>query len=313
MPIYRIKNNTSNNIDIFGITISAQTYYDIPQTEIELWKNDYRVFQLVANGSLIVNNGSDDIDDIINPVEGWRYLEGDIKPPVDTKGRWKIIIDDPSDENHKKSFMLTSSVFLDADSEYHENIKLKPDETLYIYNICSMSPSIPFKTSIEYWEENNGYLHRSAGNMLYDGMATFVVDASADANTNTIVLSALNYNDFNHIIVSGIYYIFGNRVNSVNGKYYAVKIVNVNAATHEVTIEKPLSFDLHPDDLLVFGERPLLNLSNDRDISILSFSYHPLKLKTEATSSFIKIRIENVSNQYAGEVSFTMCGYIEKR
>jgi hypothetical protein len=67
----RLKNNTQLELTICGQTILSGEYYAITISEERNWCGDEYLLQCVSNGSIIVNNGG---EDIIDPVEGMKYL-----------------------------------------------------------------------------------------------------------------------------------------------------------------------------------------------------------------------------------------------
>jgi len=69
----KVKNNTAEVHTWCGQEIQAGQYYEIPETDIERWKNDAQVFEDVGNSNLIVNDGT---KDFTNTVEGWNFLCG---------------------------------------------------------------------------------------------------------------------------------------------------------------------------------------------------------------------------------------------
>lgn len=81
--IVRIKNNTLSGGTWVGSSIMAGNYFDVAEEDITKWAADPDVFSDVASGNLIVNKGADNVDDIINPLEGWKWLIGDILPTSD--------------------------------------------------------------------------------------------------------------------------------------------------------------------------------------------------------------------------------------
>jgi hypothetical protein len=75
--IVKIKNNSGSDGTWAGQFIAADAYYQIESGECEVWKNDNQVFADIANGALIVNNGT---EDLIDAVRAWSWLMGDTMP-----------------------------------------------------------------------------------------------------------------------------------------------------------------------------------------------------------------------------------------
>jgi hypothetical protein len=74
--IIRVKNNTGAEATWNGQTISAGEYHDIEEINTKNWVNDTLVFADVGNGSLVVNRGADDVDDILDPIIAWDWISG---------------------------------------------------------------------------------------------------------------------------------------------------------------------------------------------------------------------------------------------
>ena len=81
--IVRVKNNKGSDDTWVGQLIADGTYYDLLETDITFWSNDDKVFADVTNGNLIVNRGSDTVDDILNSLAGWNWLVGNPETDVD--------------------------------------------------------------------------------------------------------------------------------------------------------------------------------------------------------------------------------------
>ena len=77
MPkIVRLKNNTLAAKTWAGHVIQAGAYLDIQQQDVAKFSESGKVFSDVADGTLIVNKGTDTVDDITNALLAWKWLVG---------------------------------------------------------------------------------------------------------------------------------------------------------------------------------------------------------------------------------------------
>jgi len=73
MKIIRVK-NTGVDGTWLGQTILANQYYTLSATDHPVWKKSLTIFADVASGLLVVNNGTDIVDDFTDPLKGWDWL-----------------------------------------------------------------------------------------------------------------------------------------------------------------------------------------------------------------------------------------------
>lgn len=78
--IIKIKNDSGAQGTWVGQVIENGEYYLIQENEITGWIRSSKVFNDIGSGNLIVNNGTDTIDDILDPIDGWNWLVGDTLP-----------------------------------------------------------------------------------------------------------------------------------------------------------------------------------------------------------------------------------------
>jgi len=81
--IIRIKNNTGADGTWRGVELIDQEYYTVPPSEFAVWQADEQVFDDVAQGTLVVNNGANIVDDFNEPLAGWNWIIGNTLPMSD--------------------------------------------------------------------------------------------------------------------------------------------------------------------------------------------------------------------------------------
>ena len=77
--IIKLYNNTSSEGIWAGQTIGSFQYYQIQPGEVIKFSNDAKVFMDIGDGTLLVNDGSDNFAD---PIKGWNYLSGNLPTRV---------------------------------------------------------------------------------------------------------------------------------------------------------------------------------------------------------------------------------------
>jgi len=78
MSIFRVRNASGSEGTWAGETLAdGETFDIIGENNLQVWRGDGDVMLSVAQGNLIVNNGS---EDILNVTDAWRYLSGDTLP-----------------------------------------------------------------------------------------------------------------------------------------------------------------------------------------------------------------------------------------
>lgn len=77
-----IKNPGSQSKVWQGKTIAPGEYYKLTNAELPSWIDDESVFQDIAYGFMIVAKAGDGTQDVVNPLEGWNYLIGNVPAEV---------------------------------------------------------------------------------------------------------------------------------------------------------------------------------------------------------------------------------------
>lgn len=78
MSVFRIRNASGSEGTWAGVTLDDGETHDIAgESNLQVWRADNDVMLSVAQGNLIINDGSKDILDV---TDAWRYLNGDTLP-----------------------------------------------------------------------------------------------------------------------------------------------------------------------------------------------------------------------------------------
>lgn len=93
--IIKVKNTTADTKTYVGQIVLSEEYYTLSEQELPRWRADSTVFTAVGTGDLIINKGSDDVDDIDDPVKGWEWLVANIDFPISDVGTKMAVHDSP--------------------------------------------------------------------------------------------------------------------------------------------------------------------------------------------------------------------------
>jgi len=74
-----------------GQLLIQNVYHVLSEAEAFLWANKSDVFDSIADGTLVVNNGTDTVDDM-TPYNGWEWLSGDEKLPISDLDGTKLAV-----------------------------------------------------------------------------------------------------------------------------------------------------------------------------------------------------------------------------
>lgn len=88
--IIRIKNTGVDGVWV-GQLIQQDTYYDMLETEINNWCTNDKVFSDISSGRLVVNNGSDTVDDL-SSLNGWKWISTETQMPISELDGVKIAV-----------------------------------------------------------------------------------------------------------------------------------------------------------------------------------------------------------------------------
>lgn len=85
----RVKNNSGATKTWLGQSIDDQEYYSISESDRSTWIDDTDVFTDIASGDLVINDGTEDLTD---PVEGYKVLQGKVVFPISDIDNRKISV-----------------------------------------------------------------------------------------------------------------------------------------------------------------------------------------------------------------------------
>lgn len=89
----RIGNKDTVTHTVLGWVILPGTYIGLTPSDLPLWADSSEAFTLIGQGKLVVNRGQDLVDDIADPLEGWKWLAGDPDFGVqDSRGRAVVVV-----------------------------------------------------------------------------------------------------------------------------------------------------------------------------------------------------------------------------
>ena len=83
-----IKNTSGADGLWVGQFIADGDTYDVPMSDRSEWTDDPDVFADISSGNLTVSNGTDDLE----PLKGWRHLEGTLAFPISDIDNTKVAV-----------------------------------------------------------------------------------------------------------------------------------------------------------------------------------------------------------------------------
>lgn len=313
MAVYRVKNTTVSSLQVLGVIIPPQTYYDIEPEELFEWRSSSEVFEYVANGTLVVNRGTDVVDDIDDPLKGWQYLAGESKPPEDEKGRWEIIIGDPKEDSSYEQFVWTIEVLVDSSEVYEEIIEFPASGiSLNIEQFIVASPDINYSGKMKIVKVS-GQETRMI-NPLVDPETFYVmkVETYTSAGNTTIPISAKLGVNLNMIPLSSIFSFSSPHIAEQTGydRIYE-KIVDICAQQMFIRTENPIPVNLDTHTKITLVERFLVTVAGNQSTVIAKTDY-PFKIRREwfgGEDFRLAVELRNDHPSNAGKIAATIYGF----
>ena len=118
--VVKVRNMSGSDDTWVGQLITDGSYYQVQSTELVRWANSDKVFTDIGSGALIVNTGEESAGDLVDPVEGWRWLVGDTEPPRTVDGDWHIVAENFAHVTGNNAINWTVEKCLDAGTSYSE-------------------------------------------------------------------------------------------------------------------------------------------------------------------------------------------------
>ncbi len=304
MALRRLKNVTNDLIFINGTGLPINEYYEIPNNEYLQYISDHKLLENIAAGNIIVNDG---FNDIINIIDAWNYLIGRNEPPKTNEGFWTILSKKESELDDSEIFNVVFSRCVNPGSFFEEYIYVPENKIFKLKNFIADSPSCSLYTIIEYYVKfnNNYYVHNPMINseFLYD----FVVDEKFNIGDAFI---KVNYNE----LYENIYYKdFNNKLmcyndENKNKKYFVSENFDDSAMK---LYASNLNSEIVAGTKLLNSSGPIISIGSENSPSFIDFEA-PLEFKWEG-KSYLKIISRNISNKEVGLINIVLNGYFRNK
>jgi len=154
--IVKVKNNSGLGGTWLGVPLANGLYYQIPDSKINQWILDNKVFTDVGNGNLVVNNGADTIDDIIDVTKGWAWLTGNTEPQKTADGDWHFVQENFAHVTGNNALNWTIEKSLDANTSYTETMIIPNNRTLTLNFLEGGAFTVPTHIKLEWLEDIGG-------------------------------------------------------------------------------------------------------------------------------------------------------------
>ena len=174
--VVSVKNNTLTGLTVAGKTILSGSYYTLTPNNITTWQADPEIFALVANGDLLVNDGTNDITD---SIKGWGWLIGDYMPKSDLGNKIAVHPSSKPAEPGKEFYLQWTAAGDDATNN------LINEGPIQVYQ---MTTGVPFVTQEIKFDPSYGkvYLHEGYASWENAGTAGNYLVAAIEASPTLV-------------------------------------------------------------------------------------------------------------------------------
>jgi len=300
--IVKIKNNSGSDGTWHGQSIIAGAYQTLSDGEMILWSADAAVISDVANGTLIVNKGTDTIDDILDYVAGLNWLQGNTGAKQSVDGDLKIVAENNAHVTGNKTINWTVEKYLDSDNEYSEVFVIPNNRTFTLNFLDGGSAEVATIMVLEWYNWDVNHFRRVNPDIRVDEFFQIQVDGDHLITDTVITIkNAHNLSEINDIVIN-LEYGFTDGTN-----YDSVKITAVDTVNSTITLESVLSFI--PIDNVKIGlvDRVIGRKGNQISSSTLSWTSPPRFVGDGV--SYLKMTMFNESDVDAGLVTALINGW----
>lgn len=306
--IIRIKNATSENGTFFGQIISANAYFDLNETEARSWAESEEIFNFISNGDLLVNDG---VEDLTNPVKGFKWLEGNIAPPKSSDGQWQVELVPSSNMTGNRLVQWSFYRFANVDANINEYFVIPNGKTLYINHIRCESPNLVLFGELYYQKK-----HPISGGYSFSTLSPFLSPNSSyqlqvrstvtAMTTREIPVSATFGYQLSALTLEKLYAVVNPGETDASAKYFT--ILSANPATRMVYTSSLPWFTVEEGAKLALAELPITTLGGNSNSFYVKFD-SPLKFVGDG-DSYLRLNIQNLHSTEAGYIAASLNGWL---
>lgn len=305
--LIRVKNNKGAADTWVGQTILPSEYFTLEESQYERWGQDDKVFADIAVNSLLVNNGADNIDDILNPLEGWKWLKGDNAPPQSVDGDWSILAKDHSEVTGNMGINWSIERELEAGEGYCEKLIVPDGCKATLNSLAGGSDGGAFTAHVcwmveiapdEYMRYNPWIRPAEIVNAHVDGAH------SAGATVLSIKdITQLNTTKEIENLVVDYYYQFYDGSSNFFGK-----IASVDTASNQITLMEAIPEDLADNATLTLTDRSVGRIESDHGGLMMTWGSSPSAFEGNG-KNFFMLRMVNEDPSNVAVITATINGW----
>jgi hypothetical protein len=299
--LIRVKN--TNSTDSWeGQTIAPGEYYTLDETEHKRWGDSQKVNGSVANGTLIVNNGADTVDDFSDPIAGWKWLTGDTMPPQSSDGDWHVVNENFAHVSGNYGINWTVECELENDESYQEKLILPAGRHATLNILRGGSDRVPSSILLEWYEELtvDVYMRVNPWVRADEQIAGVINGAHA---TNDTVITIYNTNNDIDWIMADHYYCFAH----TSGGFHA-KVISVDIPNSQFTLEAGIPVGLNNGDKIALTDRPIGRIGSQIASDSLAWTSPPNGFIGNDKNYFL-LTMTNDDDEDVGLINATLNGW----
>lgn len=299
--LIRVKN--TNSTDTWeGQTISPGQYYTLDETEHQRWAESSKVYDSVADGTLVVNNGSDNVDDFTDPKAGWKWLTSDTTPQQTSDGDWHFVNENFAHVSGNHGINWTVECELENDESYQEKFVLPAGRHATLNILRGGSDKVPSSILLEWYEELtvDEYMRVNPWVRADEQISGVINGAHTTGDT---VITIYNTNNEIDWIMADHYYCFAHG----SGGFHA-KVLSVDIPNAQFTLAAGIPEDLANGDKIALTDRPIGRIGNQIAADSLAWASPPNGFIGNDKNYFL-LTIKNEDDEDVGLVSATLNGW----
>jgi len=252
----RVKNAQLSADEYDGQTIEPGDYYTLDSDDIRQWPYITKVFQHVGDSRLIVNNGADNVDDFLDPLEGWKWLSGELEPPRSADGDWHMVNENFAHVVGNEGINWTIIKELESGESYSEMLVLPNNRHATINMLIGGSDQVASNVTLDWYEEiSPGTYMRTNPWIRKDELVVARVDGAHTSGDTILNLKNTN-NEMDHLN-QNYYYCFSDGVTEFHGK-----ITSIDLGAETITLSQGIPGNILDNASLTLTDRPIGNVGN---------------------------------------------------
>lgn len=302
--VVRVKNVTGGQDTWAGRPINDGAYYTIPDDDLTQWRT-LKIFQDVAAMRLIVNNGSDVVDDFTDALKAWNWLYGNLNPPTSADGDWHILNENFAHVAGNQGINWGIERELENEEEYAEKFVLPVGRHATINTLRGGSDRVPSSIVLEWYEELTvGTYMRVNPWVRADELIAATVNGAHSLGATTITL----HNTDNEVsnILADHYYCFDNTASG--GSKFHIKVLTINPLSDQITVEGGLPENISDGTCIAQTDRAIGRIGNQVASDALDWDSPPNMFYGNGKNYFL-LTIKNEHIEDVGVVSATVNGW----